>query len=55
MRMLTHTAAAATTTGTEHGPHIILAEQAVRGALHVRHFIGMRADTARQADHGLHK
>src|SRR6266853_5123039 len=39
--------------GAEHRPQVGVAEQAVRGALHVHHVLGMRADAAADAEHRL--
>ena len=41
--------------GAEHRPAIIVAEQAVGGALHVHHVLRMRADAAQDAEHRLHE
>src|SRR3954470_17578431 len=37
----------------EHGPQVLVAEQAIGGALHVQHVFGMRADAAADAEHRL--
>ena len=39
--------------GTEHAPLVLVAEQAVGGALHVRHVLRVRADAAEDAEHRL--
>ena len=39
--------------GAEHRPVVRVAEQAVGGALHVQHVLGMRADAAADAEHRL--
>ena len=39
--------------GAEHAPPVLVAEQAVGGALHVRDVLGMRADAAEDAEHAL--
>src|SRR5688500_13665958 len=39
--------------GAEHRPVVRVAEQAVGGALHVHHVLGMRADAAANAEHRL--
>ena len=41
--------------GTQDRPAILLAEQPVGRALHVEHILGMRADAAQDAEHGLHE
>ena len=39
--------------GAEHAPAVLVAEQAVGRALHVRDVVGMRADAAQDAEHAL--
>ena len=39
--------------GAEHRPSVLLAEQTVGGALHMHDVLGMRADPAQDAEHGL--
>src|SRR6185503_17459171 len=39
--------------GAQHGPVILVAEQAVGRAFHVRHILRVRADAAEDAEHGL--
>src|SRR5215510_4003126 len=41
--------------GTENRPHIVVAEQAIGGAAHMREVFGMRADAAQQAEYALHE
>ncbi|MNT82867.1 hypothetical protein D3C72_2226580 [compost metagenome] len=39
--------------GSQHRPAIIVAEQAIRRALHMHHVFGMRADAAQNPEHAL--
>src|SRR5690349_16260828 len=41
--------------GAQHGPAVGVSEEAVRGALHVQHVLGMSADAAENAEHRLHE